>query len=191
MPSAKAAASGSSGASAQRIYSLTVTSSRIAASFFGPMPRTQRSASGDSKRPRRSRSARRCGAARPGPTPGSRASSSAARAVDVERARVGGRGAAGRAAARATRPTGRRLAGGAALGAAAGRRTRAGGGRRAAAGVLAIEALEPLGHVGEARAPLAHAEAREEGHGEDEQELELGPRVRHDTRSVPRVDALI
>ena len=46
---------------------------------------------------------------------------------------------------------------------------------------LAIEALEPLGHVREARAPFAHAEAREEGQGEDEQELELGPRVRHDT----------
>ena len=57
--------------------------------------------------------------------------------------------------------------------------------------LLAIEALEPLGHVREARAPFAHAEAREQRQGEDEQELELGSRVRHDTRSVPRAGAHI
>ena len=48
-----------------------------------------------------------------------------------------------------------------------------------------IEALEPLRRVGEARAPLAHAEPHQQGEGQEDQQPELRAGVEH-TRTVPR-----
>jgi len=46
-------------------------------------------------------------------------------------------------------------------------------------GLVAIEALEPLGGVGEALAPFPDGQAREQGGPEREEQSELGARVEH------------